>query len=296
MTSRRKRKLKEALTGYLFLAPLLIGLGVFYVYSFFQNFYYSFTKFGIFGSPKWVGLANYVKLFNDSNFLVSLGNTVQYVLIGVPGVVLFSTIGALLLNSKVKGITFFRTALFIPAVTLPAAIGIVWRWLYHSKYGLVNAATSVFGMEPQAWLTDSNLVLGAISVVLIWSMVGTNMIILLAGLQNIDKSMYESARVEGANKRQILFKITLPLLSPTIFFVTIMASIGIFQIFDFIFLMIHPSAASLKHAQSLVYLFYKASFTQDLKGYGAAISIVIFFIILVITLIQFAVKKKWVHE
>jgi multiple sugar transport system permease protein len=291
-----KGERQEIKAAYLFILPLVAGLLIFYIYSFLQNFYSSFTEFGAFGKPKFVGFENYIRMVTDPEFYMSLRNTMAFVLIGVPGVVFFSTIAALLLNEKIYGKTFFRTALFLPAVTLPAAIGILWKWLFNGQYGLFNLIFARFGLPTHAWLTEGDTVLVAISIVLIWSMISTNMIIILSGLQTISSTYYDAAKIDGASGRQTLFKITLPLLSPNIFFVTIMASIGIFQIFDFIFLMIRPNAANMDRVQSLVYFFYENSFIKNnLKGYGSAISMIIFLIIFIITIIQFKLQKKWVH-
>lgn len=288
----RKNEIKWA---YLFIAPLMIGLLVFYYFAFFQNFYYSFTELGSFGDPKFIGLENYVDLFTDKKFFQSLKNTLLYVVVGVPSIVVLSTAAAVLINSKIKGRTFFRTALFLPAVTMPAAIGLLWRWLYNYEFGIINFILGKLGIESIAWLSDPKIVIFAITIVLVWTMISTQMIIILAGLQGISKVYYEAAQIDGANKFQTLFKVTIPLLTPTLFFVTVMSIINVFQIFDFIFLMIQPTALSMKYAMSLVYYFYDRAFITFEKGYASAVSMLLFLIILIITLIQLKLQKKWVH-
>lgn len=291
----RKINKKDNLTAYLFIFPMLIGVFVFNIYAFFQNIYYSFNKVGAFDVPKFIGLDNYRRLFSDPIFYIALKNTFFYTLLGVPLVLLFSVSIAWLLNQKIKGQSFYRTAIFLPAITMPAAIGLLWRWLLNYQYGLLNYIIVIFGGKPVAWLGDSSTVKWSILLVLVWSMVSYQVIIMLAGLQNISKIYYEAAEIDGANKVQIFFKITLPLLSPTIFFVTIMSTIGILQIFDFIFLMIQRTAVSYHYSMSLVSYFYDLAFTQNLRGYASAIAMVLFAIILVITIIQFKMQKKWVN-
>ncbi len=281
--------------GILFVLPLVLGLSVFYFYSFFQNFYLSFTEFGSFGKPQFTGLANYRRLFDDPKFYRSLANTLIYVLVCVPSIVLIATVSAFLLNQIKKGSTFYRTALFIPAITMPAAIGILWRWLFNYKFGIINAFLNRFGLESIAWLSESSVVLYSISIVLVWSLVSVQMVVLLAGLQQIPQMYYEAALIDGASSWQCFFRITLPLLSPTLFFVITITTINVFQIFDFIFLMIRPTALAIQYSMSLVYYFYDRTFVAFEKGYGVTISLVLFFIILLMTALQFRLQKRWVH-
>lgn len=216
-------------------------------------------------------------------------------MLGVPLVVGFSVVIAWLLNQKIKGQTLYRTAIFLPAITMPAAIGLLWRWLMNYQYGLLNYIIVKLGGQPIAWLSDPNTVKWAILIVLVWSMVSYQVIIMLAGLQGISKIYYEAAEIDGANKMQIFFKVTLPLLSPTIFFVTIMSMINILQIFDFIFLMIQRNTVAYQYSMSLVSYFYEIAFTQNIRGYASAISVVLFLIILAITAVQFVAQKYWVN-
>lgn len=292
MSPMRRNEIKWA---FIFITPLLLGLGLFYFFAFFQNIYYSFTNLSSFGKPDFVGSLNFTRLFQDRKFYVALKNTVQYVLIGVPSIVIIATFSASLINAKIKGRTFFRTALFIPAVTMPAAIGLLWRWLFNYEFGIINFVLTKLGLERIAWLSDTNIVIYSISIVLIWSMISTQMIIILAGLQGISKTYYEAAQIDGANRIQVFFRVTLPLLTPTLFFVTVITTIGVFQIFDFIFLMIQPTALSMQYSMSLVYYFYDRAFIAYEKGYASAISMVLFFIIMGVTLIQLKLQKKWVH-
>lgn len=292
---KNKLRRQEALWACVFLAPLLIGLGIFYYFALFQNVYYSFTDLGPFGKPTIIGLKNYARLLRDPKFSTSLIHTVTYVVVSVPTLVIFSTLLAALLNANITGKGLYRTLLFTPAVTMPAAIGLLWRWLYNYEYGLINIVLRFLGLEPVAWLSNTSIVLYAIAVVLVWSMVSYQMIIVLAGLQGISATYYEAAEIDGAGKVQQFFSITLPLLTPTLFFITVISIINVFQIFDFIFLMIDPRALSMQYAMSVVYYFFDRAFIVNERGYAAAISLVLFLMILVVTIVQFQLQKKWVH-
>lgn len=289
------RKARVDYSAYLFIAPLFLGLIVFYVYAFVRNIFLSFNDVGVFGESEFVGLQNFRDLFQDPIFRRATVNTFFYAGVGVPLVVLISIGLAWLLNQKLKGMVFYRTAIFIPAITLPAAIGLLWRWLYNSQYGLINYLLDLVGIPPQAWLGDTELVRWSILIVLVWASVSYMVIILLAGLQRIPSMYLEAAQIDGANTRQIFQKITLPLLSPTIFFVTVVSMIGMLQVFDFIFLMIRSESVAYQYAISLVTYFYESAFALNLRGYGAAISVILLAIIFAITALQFSLQKRWVH-
>lgn len=288
------RKRKEAVTGFLFIAPMMIGLIIFSAYAFFQNIYFSFNKVGAFGSPKFVGFDNYTRIFTDPNLFIALKNTLFYTVFGVSFVIIFSVLIANALNKKVKGRTFYRVCIFIPAITMPAAIGILWRWLLNYKFGIINYMLEKIGLQPVAWLSEAATVKWAILLVLVWSMVSYYVIIMLAGMQAIDPSYYEAARVDGAGPRQLFFKVTIPLLTPIILFSTIMSMIGILQIFDFIYLMIQRDTIAYQYSMSMVTYFYELAFVKDLRGYASAVSIVLCIIIMIITIIQMYLQKYWV--
>lgn len=286
---------QERKAALFFLLPLLVGLGVFYFFAFFQNVYFSFTDLGSFGKPRFIGLENYRRLFADPKFHRSLSNTLMYVVLCVPAIVILSTLNAFLLSKLQRMSTMFRTLLFLPAITMPAAIGILWRWLFNYKFGLINVLLNALKLESVAWLSEPDVVLYSVSIVLIWSMLATQMVILLAGMQNIPTMYYEAALIDGAGTMQSFFRITLPLLSPTLFFVITISIINVFQIFDFIFLMIRSTSLAIQYSSSLVYYFYDRSFVAFEKGYGVAVSMVLFVIILIVTIFQFVMQKRWVH-
>lgn len=252
---------------------------------------------GTFGEGTFIGLKNYQDLLKDDTFWLALQNTVFYAVVGVPLVIIFSIFLAHQINKKIRGRTIYRTLLFIPAITIPAAIGILWRWILNYQYGIFNWILEKLGFSRISWLGDVKYVRWAIILVVVWSMVSYYVIIMLAAMQGIDSSYYEAARLDGASSRQVFFKITLPMLTPMIFFSVIMVTIGILQIFDFIYLMVDRQTLSYTYSMSLVTYFYECAFNKSsMRGYGAAISVVLAAIIMVITMIQMVGKKYWVRS
>lgn len=291
--SRLKRS--EAITGYLFVLPMVIGLLTFSVVPFIQNILYSFRKMGTFGEGEFIGLKNYVDLMSDETFWLALKNTFFYAIVGVPLVIILSIFFANLLNKNIRGRTVYRTLLYIPAITMPAAISILWRWILNYQYGILNYFLELLGFERISWLGDFHFVRWSVVAVLVWSMASYYTIIMLAAMQGIDKSLYEAARIDGASPRQLFWKITLPLLSPMIFFSFIMVTIGILQIYDFIYLMLDRRAHAYTYSMSLVTYFYECAFNKtSMRGYGAAISVVLAIIIMIITIFQMVAKKYWI--
>lgn len=281
--------------GYFMVAPTMIGLFILNIFPIFQTMYLSFTKSGSFGKVTFVGLENYQKLIQDKLVIQSFINTFKYTLITVPLGVILSLLVAVLLNTQIKGKTIYRTLFFLPVVSAPAAVAMVWKWIFNSDYGMINNFLKALGISGVNWLTNPNTALWAVAIVGIWSMIGYNMIILLAGLQEIPATYYEAAEIDGAGPVRQFFSITLPLVTPTLFFVIITTLIGSLQVFDVIYMMISRSNAALPYVQSVVVLFYRYAFEMNMKGYGSAIIILLFVIILIITYIQLKLQKKWVH-
>ncbi|MDF2503535.1 MAG: sugar transporter permease [Clostridium sp.] len=290
-----KKNLEDYAWGYIMIAPTIIGLIILNMWPIVQTLYLSFTKSEGLNSFSWVGISNYKQMLSDSAVFHATINTLKYTIITVPVGVILSLIIAVLLNSKIKGKTIYRTIYFLPMVSAPAAIAMVWKWLYNSDYGLFNYLLSLIGIKGPNWLTNPHTAISAIIVVVIWSSLGYNMIILLAGLQEIPQTLYEAADIDGAGPIRKFFNITLPLVSPTMFFVVITTLMGALQIFDLIFMMIGNSSALADSTQSLVSLFYKYSFVMNDKGYGSAIIMYLLVIIMIITFIQLKLQKKWVH-
>ena len=194
-----------------------------------------------------------------------------------------------------KGRTGFRASYFLPMVAAPAAVAMVWRWLYNSEFGLLNHALNSIGLKSVNWISNPNIAFISIAVVGIWSVIGYNMVLFLAGLQEIPRDYYEAAEIDGASPVKQFFNITLPLISPTMFFVTVTRIIGALQVFDSIYMMMDKTNPAFAKTQSLVYLFYKYSFMEANKGYGSAIVMLLLVVIMIITVIQMACQKKWVN-
>lgn len=290
-----RRELNAWITGYLFILPLLLGIGVFYLFPFVQNFWFSFNDVNKFNVAKFIGLENYIEMFKDKELWRSFGNTLKYVLITVPVGLFLSMLLAALLNTNIRGKSIYRTIYFLPAVTMSAAVSMVWKWIYNEQYGILNAFLRQLGLPTHGWVTDPRTALYMVMIVGIWQTVGYNMIILLAGMQDIDKSYYEAASLDGASGIDKFFSITIPLLSPTVFFVMITSIISGFQVFDTIYMMIGKANTAFKSTETLVMLFYANAFDYGHKGYAAAISVFIFIIIMLVTAIQMSVQKKWVN-
>lgn len=300
---RRERKFahKDKWWGYALIAPAGLGLAVFYLWPVLQTLYFSFTEWGPFGGTTWIGLENYRTLVADPEVWQSLGNTLFYtvlVLLGIP----VAMILAVLLNLKgMRGTGFYRTLYFLPVVTMPAAVAVVWRWLYNGDIGIVNEALGKIGIDGAFWVSDPSTVRFAVAAVGVWMTVGYNMILLLAGLQGIPQDYYEAASLDGAGRIRQFFSVTLPLLSPTLFFTTVLSVIQSLQVFDLIYMIlgantaVGPTNPAYAEGQTIVMLFFQKSFYDNQRAYGAAIVCVLFVLIMALTALQFRLQKRWVH-
>jgi multiple sugar transport system permease protein len=290
-----KTKHNEWIWAWFLVAPTMLGLFALNIIPIFQTIFMTFFKTGAFGRGNvFIGLENYRTLLADAQVWRATLNTLSYTAIVVPLTVVCSMLLAVLMNTKIAGRSIYRTLFFIPMVVPPAAVTMVWRWLYNSKFGLINHALSLIGIEGPNWITSSDTALGSICAIGIWSAVGYNMVLLLAGLQEIPKDYYEAAEIDGASPRWKFFRITLPLVSPTLFFVVTTAVISCMQVFDVIFMMVDLRNPAFESTQSLVYIFYDQSFRFSNKGYGATVVLLLLAIIMVLTVIQNRFQKKWV--
>lgn len=285
----------QVIWGYIFIFPTALGLILLNIWPAIQTAILSFQKTVGFGDTEWVGLRNYQKMFADGEVFQSLLNTLIYAVVSIPSIVVLSLLVAVLMNRKVKGLSIYRTIYFLPVVAAPSAVAMIWRWMFNNDYGLINNMLAKIGLDGPAWLTDPSIAIYSIIIVGVWSAIGYNMVLLLAGLQEIPKDYYEAAEIDGASPIQQFFNITLPLVTPTLFFVVVTTVINAFQVFDVIFMMITPNSTAMFKSQSLTYLFYKHSFILNDKGYGSAIVMFLLVIILIITAIQMKLQKKWVN-
>ena len=285
------RARSEFIWGWLFILPTVIGLSVLNIIPIFQTVYQSFFKTGDFGKGNiFVGTANYVKVFGDSEVWQSLINTLKYAVVEVPFSIAIALVLAVFLNRKMRGRSFYRTVIFLPMVAAPAAVAMVWRWLFNSDFGLIN---NVFHLNVK-WISNPSIAVFSVAVIGIWSILGYNMVLFISGLQEIPHDYYEAAEIDGATGIRCFFHITLPLLSPTIFFVVVTRVIGALQVFDLMYMVMDKSNPALEKTQSLVYLFYKYSFINKNMGYGSTIVVMLLVITMIITVFQMIAQKKWV--
>lgn len=281
---------------WLFTAPLLIGVVVFYIWPILQTFWYSFTKGGPFGGATFDGLTNYQSMLVDPQFYQSLLNTAIYtviVLLGIPIAVWFAS---LLETPGLRFAQFYRVLYFMPYIAMPAAIALVWRIIFNGDFGILNWALSLIGIKGPHWIAAPGFALVAVSIVGLWSSLGFSMIILGAALKDISPDLYEAARVDGASRSRQFRSITVPLLTPSIFFVLIVTTISSFQLFDLLYVLLGSNNPVLPHTMSVVFYFYSSGFVDNDKGLAAAIAMVIFILIGLITLIQFRLQKRWVQS
>lgn len=288
----RKRGLTdEAKWGYILVAPTIIGLILLNVYPFLQTLILSFSTTHPFGFYEISGVGNYVKMFSSEEFWKATWNSIYFCILTVPAGVFLALVTAVLLNAKIAGKTAFRAIYFLPMVVAPAAIAMVWKWIFNAEYGIIN---QILGSKIN-WLTNPKLVLPAVAAVAVWSSVGYDAVLLLSGIQNISKSCYEAADLDGASKIQQFFSITLPMVSPTLFVVLIMRLMASLKVYDLIYMMVDQTNPALTSAQSLMYLFYRESFVAGNRGYASAIVVWTVLLIGIVTAVQFWGQKKWVN-
>jgi len=295
--ARRMRVPAEgSATAWVFVAPALVLIGVFFFVPVAASLVLSVTDFDIYAvanseNTRFVGLDNYTRLLGTPLFWASLRNTFYFALVGGPLTIAASLGAALLLNAKlVRWKTLFRTIYFTPFVTTLVAVAIVWRYLYHTRYGLLNYALDTFGLAPVDWLGNPRWAMPAIILMAVWKNFGYNMLIFIAGLQSIPDELYDAANVDGAGPVRQFFNVTLPMLRPTLLFVSVITMIGYFQLFAEPYVM--TQGGPLRSTTSVVLLMYEEGFRWWRMGYAAAIAFVLFVVILVFTLIQFRVQRE----
>lgn len=280
----------ETASAWIFVLPAIFGIFIFIIIPIFCSFGLSFSKWNLLGNIEFVGLSNYKTLFNDPLFSKILLNTVVFsVSVSILGVII-PLILASIINSKIRGSEFFKSVYFLPFITPMVVVGIVWAWIFDPNIGFLSQILNLH----INWLYDSAYAMPALIIVSVWKLIGYNMIIFLSGLSSVSNSLFESAKIDGANSVQTLRFITIPMLSPTIFFVVIITAISSFQVFDLIYLM--TEGGPFDSTNVLVYAIYKNAFEYFNVGKASAIAYVLFAIILVLTLIQWHFRKKIVYN
>ena len=291
--SLKRRERFSKIEPWLFLAPFLIFITIFTLYPVVNVFLISFKHNYSYlrGTFDGLDLENYKYVLTDDKFRSALLNTLLYVLAVVPVSTCIAIFFANLLNQKIKGTAIFQTAFFMPMVTSVTAVGLVWRLMYNQQYGIINWVISKFGGSKIGWVSESKWSLLALIIFGIWNILPFTIILLISGLQNIDEMYYTAAKVDGAKPSKIFFRITVPLLSPTIFLVCIVNTISCFKVFSELYPLFNGKPGPYNNLYTVVYYIRYAMFEKRKYGYAAAAAVILFFCILIITLIQLRLKK-----
>jgi multiple sugar transport system permease protein len=284
---------RQAITGYLFVAPAMVIFAVFTLLPVAIALYLSFTNYDVFTKMDWIGVANYQDVFDDEYFWRALVNTATYTATSVPLSMAIGLAIALLLNQKIRGLGLYRTVYYVPVVTSMVAVAMIWVQLFDPLYGVLSTGLEAVGLKGIDWLGDPRLAMPSVIAVSVWKVVGWNMLIYLAGLQGVPDYLKEAAAIDGANRWQTFWKITLPLLQPTTFFIFVTSLIGAFQVFDVVYVMTGGGPANA--TTTLVHQIYNAAFKALDMGYAAAMSFVLFGIILVVSLFSFRAMRAEVN-
>ena len=298
-SGHRKKKDPTSVGAWpaLFIGPLMLGIAVFYYWPIFENVVASLKQTNAFGgNPQFVGFENYRELFASPDLRSAIGNTLLYTVIVLLGIPLSVAVAAMI---ELPGLRFkglYRILYFMPYLAMPMAVAQVWKIVYNGQFGLLNQILRSVGVsDPPYWLVSPGWALFAVALFGLWASIGFNVIILSAGLKSIPRELYEAASIDGASAWRQFRMVTVPLLSPSIFFLTIMTTIGGFQLFDALYAMIGTGNPAEPRTRSLVSLFYRQAFVNHDQGLGAAVAIVIFALVAIVTLVQFLGQKRWVN-
>ena len=284
---------KEALAGYFFIAPWLLGFTIFVAGPLVASLGLSFTRWNIVGAPRWIGLQNYQTIFTrDPAFVQALKVTFQYAAIYLPLATIFALAVAVALDVKVRGVGIFRTLFYLPYVAPSIAATLVWVWVLNSRYGLVNTLLGMIGIQGPNWFNDPKTALYGIVIISLWGL-GGSAVIYLAGLQNIPQHLYEAARVDGANGWQQFRHVTLPMLSPIIFYQVVIGLIGVFQTFTSAY--VATQGGPLQSTYFYMLHIYNKAWVSLRMGYASALAWILALIILLVTLLVFRSSPLWVH-
>lgn len=279
--------------GYVFIAPWLISFLAFDAIPIASGFYHSFTRWNAMGEARWVGVGNYAEALNrDPLFWKSVSNTLYYIGLSVPLGIIAAFLLAMMLNTRLRGMTIYRTIFYLPSVVPIVAAVIVWIFIFETRRGILNWAIELLGLRPIRWLADPDWAMGALIIMSLWG-IGATMIIFLAGLQSISQELYEAAEVDGANAIQKLFRITIPLMTPTIFFTLILNLVNAFQSFSNAFILTGggPNNATLLY---MIHI-YNNAFGYFRMGYASALSVLLFVVVFSVTLFVYRTSNRWVY-
>ena len=285
---------RKALEGYLFISPFLIGFLIFTAYPLVMSFYLSFTNYNIISSPVWAGLDNYHRaFFVDDLFWSSLGRTARYALMVVPLGIICSLLAAMLLNQGLPGTTFFRTIFFLPSITPVIASVLIWLWILQPSIGVLNYLLSLIGVPGPAWVQSTAWAMPSLVILSLWNTAGgSRMIVFLAGLQGVPQELYEASHIDGASAWQRFWHVTIPMISPTIFFNLVISVIGALSVFSVAYIGTQGGPAYATYFY--VYHLYNSAFQYALMGYASALAWVFLLIVLALTWLQFNLQNRWV--
>jgi len=290
----KKLESRKSKWGYLFILPNFLGLLCFTLIPILMSLFFSFTNYDVISQMSFIGVENYGNLFADRRFISALLNTLYFCVLTVPAGVVLSLLLAVLLNRRIRGISIFRTMVFIPVITSMVAVSLVWSMLYEDNAGLLNSMLQSIGLPRVRWLTDTSTAMISIAIMSVWKGLGYNMTIFLAGLQRVPPELYEAARIDGANGVHCFFKITLPSISPTIYFVTLMSLISGLQTFDQISIM--TNGGPIDSTRTVAMYLYDYGFKFYKMGYACAAAYVLFLLVFVVSLIQNRASHRFVES
>jgi len=292
---RKERTLdqRNAIMGYIMVSPIMVGILLFSVIPVIFSLYISFTNWDMLHPQQWVGLANYKGIFSGSTLPLVWKNTLTYCAIAIPGAILFGMLLALAMNAKIHGVALYRTAFFMPNITTTVAVCIVWMWLYNKDFGLLNNILRGVGLQPVKWISSRQWAMRSVSFMSIWQAMGYDMILLTAGLKAIDETYYEAAMIDGANGWKSFWHLTLPMLTPTLFFLVVTHCINYVQMFDAAYILTEGGPG---HATTTVVMqIYNTAFQYFRMGEASSYAWVLFVFVFVVTAIQFKAQDKWVN-
>lgn len=294
---RRKLGLRDARTGFLFLVPLFVGLLVFRFYGFAYNVWLSFNDAGTFGKATFSGLDNYIRLFSDDQLGIALINTFKFCATIVPGVVIVSLLCATVMQWQFRGASVFRVIVFLPAVVLPTAAIMLFGWMFQTQYGLINAVIQALGSKSVSWFGSASGITVVVTVIVVFLSFSVPTIILYAGMKDLPSDVYEAAALDGAGPVRRFWSLTLPLLSPSLFFVILTTTIGTLKLFDVVYILLPPEqSVSVNYGITAVYYYYQLAFLNvGDRGYASAVSMILFVLILTISVILFRLQRRFVH-
>jgi multiple sugar transport system permease protein len=290
------RRLGDLLHALPFLAPWIVGFLVFTAIPLVLALYWSFTNYNVLQAPQWIGLSNYQGLVQDSTFWQSVRNTLYIAVIGIPLGILLALGIAVLLNNPLKGLGLFRAAVFLPAAVPDVAIAITWLFIFNPDYGLLNSALNLMHIRPLGWLGDPNIAKVSILMMVLWGQIGQIMVILLAGMKDVPRSLYEAAMIDGANAWQQFRHVTLPMIGPVIFYNIVVGVVFYFQFFTQAFVISSQDLGAPAHSTLFYSLYlYQNAFQFLRMGYASAMAFILFVVILVVTILLFQINRRFVY-